>query len=164
MDIPSPGNLSLVPAKIGRAALALILAGCITRPAPVTGSGTAAGTLRISDAVAWGLASAGSSSIGFRTSCPDGDTLTSVGSPDGTALLHRTETGGAMAGLEAVVCDSSAGVTLGPGLDHVMITGTTHGFGRGDSVTVTLRWQRSGDMTFRVPIVRYSDAVQLLGR
>lgn len=152
-------------APVAAAALAaiLLLVSCGGRAGTPAGSTASVGEVSISDAVAWGLASAGSSSVGFRASCPEGETLVSVTSGDGDAMLHGTESGGGMAGIDAAACGPD-GMVLGPGRNHVMISGATHGFGRGDSVSVILRWSGAGTVTMKVPVVRYSDAVRLLGR
>lgn len=144
------------------AVLMLMLAGCRSAPA-VAGASAAVGDLTVRDAVAWGLESSHSTTIGFRATATTADTLVGVESADGMAMLHH-ETDGQMVPLERLPLDAGATVVVGGGGPHIMLTGATHGYAPGDSVRLVLSWARSGRVSLRVPLVRFSDAATLLGR
>ena len=144
----------------------LLLTGCSTPPpAEDTADGVRAkvGDVEITDAVAWGISSSGSSTAGWHMTSSAGDTLVEVTSPHGSAGLHDV-IGGVMSSIPALVLDSGRRVTLGAGGPHVMITEMAEGFTRGDSFTVTLRFARAGTVTMRLPVVRFTEAQTLLAR
>lgn len=133
--------------------------------APVVPSTSATGaTVRVERAVAWGLASARSVSLGLSATAVsnEGDALDSVSSPGAKAMLHQTESGGGMAAVGVLEAPPAGSLRLGPGRSHVMINQIDHAFAVGDSIDVTLHWRRGGSMHLRVPIVRFGDAANLL--
>ncbi len=93
----------------------------------------------------------------------EGDTLVEVTSPHGAAGLHDV-IGGVMSPMTDLPLAAGRRLTLGAGGPHVMITGMTEGYARGDSLALTLRFARAGEVTMRLPVVRFSDAQSLLGR
>jgi copper(I)-binding protein len=142
--------------------LALLLAAGCRRLPTVTGASATLGDLSVRDAVAWGLASSRSTTIGFRVTATSLDTLIAVESPDGMAMLHDTANG-KMIHRERLPVGGSATVVVGGGGPHIMLTDATHGYSSGDSVRIVLTWARSGRMVLSVPLKKYSDASGLLG-
>lgn len=144
----------------------LLAAACDSPPAPpaedaVTGSSATLGDVVITGAVAWGISSSGSATAGWHLTSAAGDTLVQVTSPHGTAGLHDV-IGGVMSPMPGLPLDAGRRVTLGAGGPHVMITGMTTEYARGDSLTVTLRFARAGTVTLHLPVVRFSDAQAVL--
>ncbi len=151
--------------KQGWLGVALVLAtvaGCERKPR-VTGVSATVGEVTVRDAVAWGLASSRSTTIGFRATAAEADTLVAVESADGMAMLHH-ETDGGMEPLERLPLDAGATVVVGGGGPHIMLSQATHGYATGDSVRLVLTWARSGRLSLLVPLLRFSDAAVLLGR
>ena len=148
---------------LARTAIVLVLLSGCRRAPLVTGASAAVGDLTVRDAVAWGLASSHSTTIGFRATAATADTLVGVESADGMAMLHH-ETDGQMVPLERLPLDAGATVVVGGGGPHIMLTETTHGYATGDSVRLVLTWARSGRVSLLVPLLRFSDAAGLLGR
>ena len=141
--------------------LALLAAAGCRRPPELTGASATRGDLTVRDAVAWGLASSRSTTIGFRVTATSFDTLIAVESPDGVAMLHDTENG-KMTHRERLPVGGSAAVVVGGGGPHIMLTDATHGYAPGDSVRIVLTWARSGRLALSVPLKKYSDASGLL--
>lgn len=149
---------------------ALLAAGCGSPPArqaaasdPATGVEAHPGDVAITDAVAWGISSSGSVTAGWHMTSAEGDTLVEVASPHGSAGLHDV-IGGVMSPMTGLPLDAGRRVTLGTGGPHVMITGMSEGYARGDSLEITLRFARAGAITMRLPVVRFTEAQGLLAR
>jgi len=143
----------------GVAALALL--GACERAPQLTGGSATAGDVAVTDGVAWGLASSRSTTIGFRVTVGMADTLIGVESPDGMAMLHDN-VNDRMTHLERLAIAAGGAVTLGTGGPHIMLTGATHGYARGDSVRLVLQWARSGRLPVTVPLRNFTDASTLL--
>lgn len=140
----------------------LAIAAC-SSPPTLTGASARLGDLHLTHGVAWGLASNQSTTIGFRVAVGVADTLIGVESPDGMAMLHDN-VNNQMIHLERMPIAAGGTVTLGTGGPHIMMTGATHGFARGDSVRVVLQWARSGRLAVTVPLMNFSDASTVLER
>jgi copper(I)-binding protein len=133
---------------------------CDRAPAP-TGASASVGDVQITRGVAWGLASSKSTTIGFQVTVGQGDTLVGVESPDGMAMLHDN-VNDRMTHLERLAVDAGGTVSLGTGGPHIMLTETTHGYAKGDSVRVILQWARNGRLAVTVPLKNFTDAATLL--
>jgi copper(I)-binding protein len=144
-----------------RGAVVLLVAmGCRRAPA-LQGVTASAGHLALSQGVAWGLASSHSTTIGFRVSTTEADTLLGVESPDGIATLHDN-VNNRMTPLARLPVPAGGAVVLGDGGPHIMVTETTHGYAPGDSIRLTLRWARQGPLTISLPLKNFSDASAIL--
>lgn len=139
-----------------------LLAAC-TRAPVLTGGAAAAGNVSVRDGVAWGLASSRSTTVGFRVMSVTADTLVGITSADGTAMLHDN-VDDRMTHLERLPLPPGATLVLGTGGPHIMLTNTTHGYVRGDSVRLLLTFARSGALPITVPLFNFSEASGLLGR
>lgn len=142
---------------------ALALLGACERAPQLTGGSATAGDVAVTDGVAWGLASSRSTTVGFRVTSVAADTLVGITSADGTAMLHDT-VNDRMVHLERLLMAAGATLVLGAGGPHIMLTGTTHGYTRGDSVRLVLTFARNGTLPITVPLFNFSEASGLLGR
>ena len=147
-----------------------LVAGCGSPPAPpaaavdaATGVEAHPGDVTITDAVTWGISSSGSVTAGWHMTSAAWDTLVEVASPHGSAGLHDV-IGGVMSPMTGLPLEAGRRVTLGAGGPHVMITGMTEGYARGDSLEITVRFARAGAVTMRLPVVRFTEAQGLLAR
>jgi copper(I)-binding protein len=139
-----------------------VVLGCDRAPA-LTGGTAASGDLTLRDGVAWGLASSRSTTVGFRITVGAADTLVGVASADGAAMLHDN-VNDRMAHLERLPIAAGTSLVLGAGGPHIMLTETTHGYARGDSVRLVLTFARNGALPITVPLFNFSEASGLLGR
>lgn len=139
-----------------------VLCAC-TRTPQLTGGVASNGDISVSDGVAWGLASSRSTTVGFRVTSIAGDTLLGVTSADGTAMMHDN-VNDRMTHLERLPIVGGNTVVFGAGGPHIMLTETTHGYARGDSVRLVLTFARSGALPITVPLFNFSEASGLLGR
>ena len=117
--------------------------------APVAQTGAQTGGIEITDA--WARATPGGAESGgayLTLMSPTGDRLTSVTSPAAAmAQLHEmTNDGGVMKMRDVTAIDLPPGkpVTLKPGGLHVMMMGLTHPLQPGQSVPLTLQFDRAG--------------------
>jgi copper(I)-binding protein len=138
----------------------LVGLGC-QRPPAITGANATIGDLELTRGVAWGLASSRSTTIGFRVTAGQGDALIGVESPDGMAMLHDN-VNDRMTHLDRLPLEGGGVVTLGTGGPHIMLTETTHGYAKGDSVRVILQWARNGRLAVTVPLKNFTDAASVL--
>lgn len=136
--------------------------GCNRAP-ELTGGSAASGDVTLTDGVAWGLASSRSTTVGFRVTSVGADTLIGITSADGVPMLHDN-VNDRMVHLDRLPLGAGATVVLGVGGPHIMLTETTHGYARGDSVRLVLTFARSGAVPLTVPLFNFSDASGLLGR
>lgn len=85
------------------------------------------------------------------------DRLLSASSPDADdTQIHEIVTEGTSTKMQEVKdglpVPAGGELTLAPGGYHVMLLGVREGLGEGDTVTVTLRFERAGEVTVRAPI------------
>ena len=95
-----------------------------------------------------------------------GDVLLSAASVPAsqTSLMQETQTGSAAESMTAMphglAIPAKGAVVLGPGGYHLMLTDPASPLTAGGSVTLTLRFQQAGSVTFKVPVTSLlSDAV-----
>lgn len=100
----------------------------------------------------------------FTASDPDGDTLLGavtdvadrveihevVTAEDGTMGMHR---------LDSLELTTGQDMILAPGVMHLMLVNADR-LVEGDEITVTLKWDRAGDVTIQVPVVAPGDVVR----
>ena len=126
-------------------------------------SGTV-GELRIRHAVAWTAGDVKGASIGLEIEnrSDDVDTLVAVTSPRGNAVVHMERPGGGMEPMAVVPLPRHVGTRLGRGL-HIMVSEMPERPKVGETVSVTLRFARAGALDLQVPVLKYSDAQEVLG-
>ncbi len=95
----------------------------------------------------------------------EADRLVRVASPGAArTMLHRTvEEGGRTRMLhvaDGIEIPPGAEVALAPGGLHVMLTGLRDPLEEGDHVEVELRFERTGIVTFRAPVVPLADVAR----
>lgn len=102
---------------------------------------------------------AGATLFGIIESRGITDTLSSVQSADAAeTILHVSEQSGGMRAAGAFFVSPNAPVTLRDRGPHVMMSTLARVLAPGDSITVTLRFQQSGEVTLRVPVFRLTEA------
>jgi len=85
------------------------------------------------------------------------DTLMGLtGSGIGTAMVMGTNAG-RMTTLGALILTRGENVTMAPGGVHVMFGGLTNDWAIGDTVHLTLRFARAGDMEVAVPVLPFGE-------
>jgi len=91
----------------------------------------------------------------------DGDMLISISSDAAAgASLHRSIVGGGMARMEPagpLVVPADGSLILEPGGLHGMLMGLTARPQSGDTLAVSLTFQRAGTIDVEVPVVTYAD-------
>jgi copper(I)-binding protein len=93
------------------------------------------------------------------------DTLLHVLAPLGKAELHAVETVGGLSSMrrvERLPIPTGAKVRLEPGGYHVMLTQLPTPLRVGDSLQVSAVFSRADTLTFRVPVLTYTDVVERL--
>jgi hypothetical protein len=76
-------------------------------------------------------------------------------------MLHSV-TAGRMETVEWLAVPPGERVTLAPGGYHLMLHGLRHAVAAGDTLTLRLRFSGAGELVVRVPVLRYSEAVEEL--
>ncbi len=152
-----------VPARVGRwgAWVALVAAACAGAREPEM----AAGDLRFSHLAAWSQPGAEGATAGWwmRNAGAAADTLVGVSAASARAMVHESAAGAGMRPVAAVPLPAGAEVRLGRGALHVMVEGLAPLPAPGDTLALVLHFRRAGDVTLRVPVLRYSEAVDRLG-
>jgi copper(I)-binding protein len=87
------------------------------------------------------------------------DTLFHIASPDADSVRLHQVTGGQMQPVPLLAVPAGGAVRLHPGSYHLMLEGLHRSLAVGDTVTLVLSFTRAGDLRFKVPVLRYSDAV-----
>ncbi|MCU0621978.1 MAG: copper chaperone PCu(A)C, partial [Gemmatimonadales bacterium] len=122
--------------------------------------------LTIRRAVAWAEPEIASATVGFEVVVQGpADTLVGVGSPAGRAALHASGAGPAhgMHPLERLPL--STGRTMVDGREvHVMVQQLAPPLATGDTLALELRFARAGTVRLDVPVLRFSEALTVLGR
>jgi len=81
------------------------------------------------------------------------DRLTSIASPlSGDVMLHRTA-GNSMEHLDGLDVPARGKGVLSRGGNHIMFMNPTRAVKKGDTVSVTLTFERSGPVTVQVPVL-----------
>lgn len=143
-------------------ACCLLLVACSQRPD--SGATGRAGDLVVTHAVAWGAADVKAATVGMeiRNDSDLTDTLVAVTSPAGNATLHTEAPGQGMRPIPALPLPRRSAIRIGRGL-HVMIEGLAAAPAAGQSIRVTLRFAHAGPMELSIPVLRYSEALTVLG-
>ena len=79
---------------------------------------------------------------------------------NGTAMIHRTVTEGAMMHMEPIerlVVRAGDSIALAPGGLHGMLSGFDRAPAPGDTLDLTLHWARAGSVGVSVPVLSYAD-------
>ena len=141
--------------------LAGVLAGCGSAGSGASGS---VGGLQVRHAVAWTAGDVKGASIGLEVEnrSDHADTLVAVTAARGNAVVHLERPGGGMEPMGAVPLPRHVGTRMGRGL-HVMVTEMPAQPKAGETIAVTLRFARAGALDLEVPVVKYGDAMKLLG-
>lgn len=85
------------------------------------------------------------------------DTMTAVtGAGVGTAMVMTTSNG-RMSPLGPLTLAPGSSVAMAPGGVHVMFGGLTRDWAIGDTVHLTLRFARAGDLEVAVPVLPYGE-------
>lgn len=94
----------------------------------------------------------------FKVTATGGaDRLVSASSPDADdTQIHEIVTEGTSTKMQEVKdglpVPAGGELTLAPGGYHIMLLGIRDGLGEGDTVTVTLTFERAGEVTVRAPV------------
>jgi len=146
------------------AVLALLLLTACDR---TDGGATArVGDVTVRRAVAWTMSAAHSATAGFEIDVDgQGDTLLGVSSPAGRAGLHATKsaTGNGMQPIPALPLGVGRTVLDGRAV-HVMVDDLRTDIPVGGTLPLELRFARAGTVTLQVPVLRFSEALSVLGR
>jgi copper(I)-binding protein len=85
-----------------------------------------------------------------------GDTLQSIDSDDGMAMLHKSVTQGGMSGMEdmdGVPLPAGKTVSLAPGGMHIMLMDIPHPLTAGEKVHLTLHFAKSPAVSVTAPVL-----------
>lgn len=140
-------------------AAVVLAAGCGT-----TGSRTAsvtAGGLAVADA---SVTEGDAIAAGYLTvrSTGTADRLVGASTPAAARVsLHRTTPAGAMVGTDVIEVPAGGEVRFAPGGDHLMFEGLAQPLQPGDTVSLTLRFEQSGDVDIEVPVVGLVDVLDI---
>lgn len=142
----------------------LVVVACAPRDAPTHTEPVARlGSLSVYDAVAPSPVTPDVGALYFSVrnagDHPDRLTAVSVDVAD-SATLHTQRMEGAtmrMVPLDGLTVPAGDVMRMVPGGDHVMVAGIRRPYDAGDSLLVTITLERSGSVTFVVPVVSYGD-------
>lgn len=136
--------------------LALIAALFLGVAAPAAAAEVHVGTLVIENA--WARASAGTAAGAFLTIRNDGEADRLVGvttDAASDAQVHTTVKNGEvmeMRAVDALDIPAHGSVALRPGSYHVMLMGLKHPLKAGDTLSLTLRFEKAGTVAVSAPI------------
>ena len=85
------------------------------------------------------------------------DSLVAAEGPDSSSAMLMGTSNGHMAMATVVVLEPGEVVAMIPGAMHVMFSGLTHDYAIGDTLRVTLRFARAGQLTVAAPVVAYGE-------
>lgn len=144
------------------AAFAGVLAACGSGG---SGANASLGDLHVRHAVAWTSGDVKGASIGFEINNQSDqvDSLVAITTPRGNAVLHVERPGGGMEPLQVLPLPRHMGTRLGAGL-HVMVSEMPAQPKAGERIPVTLRFARGGALDLEVPVLKFSDAMDVLGQ
>ncbi len=130
-----------------------------------SGASASAGDLRVLHAVAWtapGEVKGATIGLEIRNGGDVADTLVGVTSSAGSATLHVESPGSGMRPVPAIQLPPRMATRLGRGL-HVMLSEMTAQPKPGEELPLTLRFSGGAAFDLRVPVMRYPDALGILG-
>jgi copper(I)-binding protein len=93
------------------------------------------------------------------------DTLTAVRTNVGMAMLHDMVTEGGLSMMRhvpTIAIGARDTLRLVPGSYHVMLSGLSQPVRVGDTISVTLEFERAGQLTFNAAVLTYTDVVRQL--
>jgi len=126
-----------------------------------SGTSVTVGSISVSDAT---VTEGDAIAAGYLTvrSTGDADRLVGVSTPAAAGVsLHRTAPSGAMEATDAIEIPAGGEVQFVPGGDHLMFEGLAEPLQPGDTVTLTLRFDRAGDVDLAVTVVALVDVLDL---
>ncbi len=138
-------------------AAALALTGCH----PARGGSATAGTLAVSHAVIPASASESETSA-FMVINNHGAkdvALLGVTSPQADSVILHRSIGGLMQPAGSLTVPAGGYALLAPGGYHLMFEGLKKTLAIGDTITMTLQFDRGAPVTVRAPVLNYTDAV-----
>lgn len=144
---------------VAAVAMVMLAAGCATG-GPSTASGSAAG-ISVDDA---SVTEGDAIAAGYLTvrSTGSADRLVGASAPVAAGVsLHRTTAAGAMEATESIEVPAGGEVRFAPGGDHLMLEGLAEPLVPGDTVALTLRFERAGDLEVAVPVVALVDVLDI---
>ncbi len=159
-------TLSLTALRVPLGALAVIVALASCRASP-RGAAASAADIRVDHAVAWGLPAGGVGTVGLRITNVGGraDTLIDATSPDAAVTMHDVQsTGGSarMVAISEIALLPGQSVVLGTGRQHLMLDRVDPAVWRRAQITVVLRFRHGLTLTLAVPVLRVSEALDVL--
>jgi len=86
-------------------------------------------------------------------------TLTGVTSPQADSVILHRSIGGLMQPAPGLQVPAGGYALLAPGGYHLMFEGLRRPLAIGDTVTITLQFDRGGPVSVRAPVLNYTDAV-----
>ncbi len=92
----------------------------------------------------------------LQITSPNADTLQSIDSDDGMAMLHKSVTHGGMSGMEdmdGVPLPAGKTVSLAPGGMHIMLMDIPHPLTAGGQVHLTLHFAKSPAVSVMAPVL-----------
>lgn len=136
---------------------ALALTGCHRS----RGGRVMAGDVAVSHAVVPASASNTETSAFMVIDNHGGSALTLLGitSPQADSVILHRSIGGLMQPASGVQVPAGGYLLLAPGGYHLMFEGLRRRLAIGDTVTITLQFDRGGPVTVRAPVLNYTDAV-----
>lgn len=130
------------------------------------GASASAGDLQVVHAVAWtapGDVKGATIGLEIRNNKDAADTLVGVASLAGSATLHVESPGGGMRPVPAIPLPRRMATRLGRGL-HLMVSEMPAQPKPGEELPLTLRFASGTAIDLQVPVMRYSDALGILGQ
>ena len=157
------GNHCVRARRLAIGSLGLLAVAC-SRPSDIGAHG-AAGSLRVTHAVAWSAADVKAATVGMEISNGGdaSDTLIAVTSPAGAAMLHTEVAGQGMRPVPVLPLAPRGSIRIGRGL-HIMVESLKESPATGSTIPLTLRFARAGAVDLSVPVLRYSEALTALGK
>lgn len=122
--------------------------------------------LTVRRAVAWAEPEIASATVGFEVVVTgEADTLLGVASPAGRAALHASGEGPAhgMHPIERLALPRGRTMVDGRAV-HVMVQQLVPPLATGDTLVLELTFARAGSVRLAVPVLRFSEALTVLGR
>jgi periplasmic copper chaperone A len=134
--------------------LSLLLAGACSQRTPLARVGD------IALLVAYAHPSAGDAGAAYfrlKNLGAVADSLVEARGPDSSSAMLMGTSNGHMTMATVVVLEPGEVVAMIPGAMHVMFSGLTHDYAIGDTLRVTLRFARAGELSVAAPVVPYGE-------
>ncbi|MEO8138911.1 MAG: copper chaperone PCu(A)C [Gemmatimonadota bacterium] len=135
-------------------ALSLLLAGACSQRPPLA----RVGDIALLSAYAHPSAGdAGAAYFRLKNLGTVADSLVAAQGPDSSSAMIMGTSNGHMTMADAVVLPPGQTVDMIPGAMHVMFSGLTQDYAIGDTLRVTLRFARAGELRVAAPVVPYGE-------